>query len=311
MNTYDIDALYASIVKQFWTERERAHATGGQNNIRAKGDGPEKVVRDWIAGVVGTKYRVTEGHVVTADGRKSKQFDVIVVWDAASGTLYGSRPGEAELVRAECVAAVGEVKSSWYDHNEVLRSYSRLVSEITDLQGGLLVENRARFGEIKDDTSMAELAQPIVTGRAWINKSYNFVIALGLGKCELRNLTNDMTTEGIAPMDASALILDEQFGGAICIPCRAKEDGQNVTGMQCEVYRKADDAEAMNSWTTLQETVTVPAVAAGRLLHYFLADLQLHLSTWWWEFRDPRSYVKLSPMLRRRHPNENPTNSGR
>ena len=261
-------------------------------------------MRDWIAGVVGTKYRVTEGHVVTADGRKSKQFDAIVVWDAASGTLYGSRPGEAELVRAECVAAVGEVKSSWYDHNEVLRSYSRLVSEITDLQGGLLVENRARFGEIKDDTSMAELAQPIVTGRAWINKSYNFVIALGLGKCELRNLTNDMTTEGIAPMDASALILDEQFGGAICIPCRAKEDGQNVTGMQCEVYRKADDAEVMNSWTTLQETVTVPAVAAGRLLHYFLADLQLHLSTWWWEFRDPRPYVKLSPMLRRAYSGE-------
>ena len=90
MHTYDIEALYASIAKQFWTERERANATGGQNNIRAKGDGPEKAVRDWIAGVVGTKYRVTEGHVVTADGRKSKQMDVIVVWDSASGTLYGT-----------------------------------------------------------------------------------------------------------------------------------------------------------------------------------------------------------------------------
>ena len=195
-------------------------------------------MRDWIAGVVGTKYRVTEGHVVTADGRKSKQMDVIVVWDAASGTLYGSRPGEPELVRAECVAAVGEVKSNWYNHDEVLRSYSRLVSEIADLQEGLLVKNTARYGEIKDDTSMAELAHP-VTGRAWMNKSYNFVIALGLGKCELINLANDMATEGIAPTDASALILDEQFGGAICIPYRAKQDGQNVTGMQCEVYRKA------------------------------------------------------------------------
>ena len=70
-------------------------------------------------------------------------------------------------------------------------------------------------------------------------------------------------------MDASALILDEHFGGAICIPYRVKGDGQNVNGMQCEVYRTADDAEAMNSWTTLQETVAVPAVAAGRLLHYF------------------------------------------
>ena len=307
MHTYDIDALYASIAKQFWTERERANATGGNNNIRAKGDGPEKAVRDWIAGVVGTKYRVTEGHVVTADGRKSKQMDVIVVWDAASGTLYGSRPGEPELVRAECVAAVGEVKSNWYNHNEVLRSYSRLVSEIADLQENILVKNTARYGEIKDDTSVAELAQP-VTGRAWMNKSYNFVIALGLGKCELINLANDMATEGIAPTDASALILDERFGGAICIPCRAKRDGQNVTGMQCEVYRNPDDAEMMNSWVTAQETIPVPAVAAGRMLHLFLSDLQLHLNTWWWDFKDPRPYVKLSSTLRRRHPNENPVN---
>ena len=309
MHTYDIDALYASIAKQFWTERERANATGGQNNIRAKGDGPEKAVRDWIAGVVGTKYRVTEGHVVTADGRKSKQMDVIVVWDSVSGTLYGSRSGEPELVRSECVAAVGEVKSSWYDHNEVLRSYSSLVSEIEDLQEGLLVENRARFGEIKDETPIAEMALP-VTGRAWMNKSYNFVIALGLGKCELKNLVSDMTAEGIAPVDGSALILDEQFGGAICMPCRGKRDGQNVSGMQCEVYRNADDAEVMNSWTTLEETITGPSIAAGRLLHLFLADLQLHLSTWWWEFRDPRPYVKLSPTMRRRHPNESPENSG-
>ena len=68
---------------------------------------------------------MTEGHVVRADGRKSKQLDIIVVWDAATGTLHGSRQGEPELVRAECVAAVGEVKSSWYAHSEVLRSYQQ------------------------------------------------------------------------------------------------------------------------------------------------------------------------------------------
>ena len=108
--------------------------------------------RDWLSGVLGARYRVTEGHVVRADGRKSKQMDVIIVWDSGSGTMYGSRPGEPELVRAECVAAVGEVKSSWYDHNDVLRSYSKTVNEIEHLQEGLLVENRARFGTIRDDT---------------------------------------------------------------------------------------------------------------------------------------------------------------
>jgi len=303
MNTYDIDALYSAVVKHFWTERDRANATGGRNNITAKGDGPEDAVRGWISSVVGTSFRVTEGHVVTADGRKSKQMDVFIVRDVAAATLYGSRSGEAELVRAESVAAVGEIKSSWYEHQEVLRSYSQMVSEIDDLQEGLLVANRARFGEIQGDTSMTELVLP-VSGREWLNKCYKFIIALAFGKCDLKNLADDITAVGVRPSDTSALILDEQHGGAICIPSRLKGNGQNVTGVQCEVYRQTDERVRENSWVTVQEVVDQPEVAAGRLLHLFLSDLQLHLSTWFWEFSDPRRYVKLSPALRRRHPNE-------
>ena len=295
MNTYDIDALYSTVVKHFWAERQRANATGGKNNIRAKGDGPEDAVRDWITSVVGTSYRVTEGHVVTADGRKSKQMDVIIVRDVAATT--------AELIRAESVAAVGEVKSSWYEHQEALVSYNRMVTEVDDLQNELLVENRARFGKFQADTPMTDLVLP-VSGRKWLNKCYKFVIALDLGKCDLKNLAGDLTVMGVKPVDASALILDEKFGGAICLPSRAKGNGQNVTGMQCEVYRQAGEAERENSWITVQEIVDRSEVAAGRLLHLFLSDLQLHLSTWIWEFRDPRRYVKLSEKLRRRHPDE-------
>ena len=227
MHTYDIDALYATVAKNFWIERQRANATGGKNNIVAKGEGPEKAVRDWLSSVVGARYRVTEGHVVRADGRKSKQLDVIIVWDSAAGTLYGSRSGEPELVRAECVAAVGEVKSSWYSHNEMVHSFSKMVSQIAHLQEGILVENRARFGKIRDDTPMGELALP-VTGRAWNNNCYNFIMALDLGKCDLRNLANDLTKVGVNPLDASAMILDEELGGAICLPCRTKGDGKRA-----------------------------------------------------------------------------------
>ena len=45
MHNYDVDALFATVAKNFWIERQRANATGGKNNIRAKGDGPEKAVR--------------------------------------------------------------------------------------------------------------------------------------------------------------------------------------------------------------------------------------------------------------------------
>ena len=304
MHTYDIDALYATVADDFWTERRRANATGGESNIQAKGDGPEKAVRDWIASVVGTNYRVTEGHVVRADGRKSKQMDVIIVRNEATGTMYGSRQGESELVRAECVAAVGEVKSSWYAHKEVINSYGQMVNEIEELQEGLLIENGARFGNIQGDTSIHEMTRPI-TGRRWLNHCYTFVMALGLGKCNLKILAQDIVEKGITPSDAAMLILDENAGGAICIPYRIK-NGRNIMGMQCEVNRDADEAEIMNSWITLQETIEEPRVGAGRLLHLFLADLQLHLSTWSWEFRDPRPYVKLSQSLQRRHLNEKP-----
>ena len=162
MHTYDVDALFSAVAKNFWVERHRANATGGNNNIRAKGDGPEKAVRDWLSSVLGARYRVTEGHVVRADGRKSKQMDVIIVWDSGSGTMYGSRAGEPELVRAECVAAVGEVKSSWYDHHDLIGSYRKTVDQIEQLQEGLLVENRARFGNIRDDTPFADLVLPLL-----------------------------------------------------------------------------------------------------------------------------------------------------
>lgn len=302
MHSYDIDSLYATVADDFWTMRRRANATGGNNNIRAKGDGPEKAVRDWIASVVGTNYRVTEGHVVRADGRKSKQLDIIIVRNEATGTMYGSRQGEPELVRAECVAAVGEVKSSWYDYKEIIQSYTQMVHEMEKLQEGLLIENRARFGKIQDNTSIHEMTRP-VTGRVWLNRCYTFAIALAIGRCNLTKLSRDLSEKGVRPSDAAALILDEEVGGAICVPCRIKK-GQNVIGMQCEINRNADEEELANDWVTLQETIEEARVAAGRLLHLFLVDLQAHLSTWTWEYRDPRPYVNLSQSLRRRHPNE-------
>ena len=302
MDSYDIDALYSSLVDEFFTIRKRANATGGNNNIQAKGHGPEKAVRDWIASVVGNQYRVTEGHVVRADGKKSKQMDVIIVRDTPTATMFGRRDGEPELVRVECVAAVGEVKSSWYDHDRVIHSYVRMVKEIESLQEGLLTENGMRFGSIQRDTAVAEMTMP-VTGRKWRNRCYTFMIALSLGKCNLRCLADHMEKVGIQPKDALALMLDDKVGGAICIPTRMSSQHSTV-GVQCEVYRNKEDADASNRWVTLQETVADPRVASGRLLNLFLSDLQLHLSTSSWEFSDSRRYVKLSQSLRRRHRQE-------
>ena len=201
MHTYDIDGLYHTAAKDFWLARHRAIAAGGTNNIRAKGDGPETTIRNWIASVVGTNYRVTEGHVVRSDGRKSKQIDIIVVRNTATGTLYPSRQGEPELVRAECVAAVGEVKSSWYDHMDVLHSYGEMVREIENLQDGLLTKNGGRFGQTHGKTTIDELTRPS-TGREWHNRCYCFIITLALGKCNVKHLADSITAQGRRSVDS-------------------------------------------------------------------------------------------------------------
>lgn len=303
MHTYDIDQLYASAVDELLVSRSRSGAIGGANNIRQRGDGPERAVRRWIAAVIGNRYRVTHGHVVRADGRKSQQVDVIVVRDVPIATLYPGDQDDAELVRAECVAAVGEVKSSWYDHHAVIRGYGEMLASVRDLQGDLLVRNSRRFGELRGDTLIAAMAAP-VSGREYLNPCYGFVLALGFGKCRLARLATDMASQGVAPRDGAALLIDGERGGAICMPV-CQWEGRGVLGVQCDFNRRKEHADIPNCWETLQDPAGLPArTSAGRLLNLFVADLQMHLSTWHFELRDPRPYVRLSDRLRRRHPRE-------
>ena len=76
MDTYNPDELYAAVAEELFLSRKKAKAAGGRNNIRAKGDGPEKAVRELIGSLMGGQYRVIAGargssrwHEIRADGR--------------------------------------------------------------------------------------------------------------------------------------------------------------------------------------------------------------------------------------------------
>ena len=180
MDTYSAEDLYATVAEELFVSRNKAKAAGGRNNIRARGDGPEQAVRELVGSLVGGLYRVTQGHVVRADGMKSGQMDIIVVKDVPAATMHKANDGETELVRVEWVAAVGEVKASWWDHGKVIQSYRRVVEDMEILQEGRLVANRFRFGTISNEATLAEMTRPI-TGREWSNRCYTFLIALGQG----------------------------------------------------------------------------------------------------------------------------------
>ena len=303
MDTYSPDELYATVAEELFASRNKAKATGGRKNIRARGDGPEQAVRKIIGSLVGGLYRVTQGHVVRADGMKSGQMDIIVVKDVPAATMHKTDDGETELVRVEWVAAVGEVKASWWDHGDVMRSYRRVVENMETLQEGRLVANKFRFGTISDEATLVQMTRP-TTGREWNNRCYTFLIALGQGKCKVKQLEADMQANGIRPSNASVLILDQDEAATLCIPARMGRNGVEM-GVAAEVNLNSEDAAKTMSWTTIQEEEgRDPIVSCARLLHYFVTDLQLHLGTWYDEYNNAGHYAKLGPVFRHRHARE-------
>ena len=302
MDRFDPDELYAAMADDLFASRRKAIAVGGSNDLQARGDEPERAARQLIGSLIGSQYRVTHGHVVRADGRKSGQIDVIVVRDVPAATMHTTEKAGTELVRVEWVAAVGEVKSSWADHSDVVRSYRQMVEEIDILQEGLLVENNLRFGEIGDNTTAAEMGRPI-TGRRWANQCYAFLVAFGQGKARIANLADDFRSNRIRPSDAAALILDPDAGATLCIPARMGESGGEL-GISSDVNLKAEHADRPMTWETLQEDRLSPRTSCGRLLHYFMTELQLHLGRWYEADASPKHYSKLSRSLRRRHVRE-------
>ena len=302
MDTYQPDELYAALADELFISRKKAAATGGRNNIRARGDGPEQTVRKLIGSMIGSQYRVTQGHVVRADGMKSGQIDIIIVRDVPAATMHKTEEGETELVRVEWVAAVGEVKSSWANHSRVIQSYHRMVKDIETLQEGRLARNKFRFGTIRDDATLAEMSRPI-TGRQWANQCYAFLIALGQGDCKVKSLEDDIKNNEIRPSNASIVILDQDHGATLCIPGRMARKGAEL-GVSAEVNLTSEDAGNTMTWLTIQEEGHEPDISSARLLHYFVTDLQLHLGTWYEEYSNPGHYSKLGPVLRHRHPKE-------
>ena len=263
MDEYDADELYAALADDLFVSRRKANAAGGSNNIRARGDGPEQAVRGLIGGLIGNLYRVTQGHVVRADGLKSGQIDIIIVRDVPGATMHTTEDGDTELVRVEWVAAVGEVKSSWAKHSEVFQSYRQMVQEIEILQKGILGKNKLQFGTMQADTTMAEMARP-VTGRPWVNRCYAFLIALGQGMAKVEKLEDDFRSNNIRPSDAAALILDDDKGATLCIPARISKGGGEL-GVSSDVNLKAEHADRPMTWVTVQEGGLPPRISCGRL----------------------------------------------
>lgn len=297
MHSYDLGDLYMGLAERLFAAQRASRAAGGINNIPERGHGPERAVRDMIQNMIGRSYRVTHGHVVRSDRRKSKQIDVIVVRDSAAATLHRSEHDGAELVKAEWVAAAGEVKSSWTKTTDVLDSYGALVSDLQGLQNDLRQKNTNRFGRMHKDVSVADMTRPI-TGREWLNSCYTFMVVLAMNGCPVRRLATELRRREIAADDNAILVLDEEEGGILCLP-----GSLDASRLSCGVHQmwkaQSPDRVEDRDWLVVGASPEVRAdQRAGALLAWAVGDLQLHLSTWYEEYGNPLGYSAMGERRR-------------
>ena len=295
MTTYDTDALYEEIAQDLFSARRKSAVTGGTNNIVEKGQGPEKKIREWISRQIGNQYRVTHGHVVNAEGMKSKQIDVIVVKDSPSATMYRPEFEGTELVRAEWVAAVGEVKATWGKQKETIRSYAEMAKDVWKLQERTRQRNKARYGRLNSNCSIGDLVH-VISGSEWTNLCYRFLITLGKGKCITENVLGELRGANIAASNSAVIWVDEEHGGELYVPGReANEDeGDGIkAGVEGEHNARNEEESSQMEWIRVVLTAENSGTRSARCLRWFMTDLQLHLSLWREATPSAQQYAKL------------------
>ena len=178
-----------------------------------------------------------------------------------------------------------------------LNSYAELVSDMQMLQNDLRQRNTNRFGEVCDDGSMADIVRPI-SGREWVNGCYTFLVVLALGNCPVKRLVSELQVRKIAADDNAILVLDEPEGGVMCLP-GSIQDGR----LSCGVHQmwKAQSADSVEGreWLVVGAAPEVREEhRAGSLLGWAVADLQLHLSSWYEQYINPLSYSAMGKRWR-------------
>lgn len=280
--SYDRARIYEPVVRELWAETARGELVGGRNNIRAQGDPIERAVRNWISRMIGNTFRVTQGHIVDRRGRKSRQMDVIVVRDTPSATMWMPREEEAELVRVEWVAAVGEVKKNLGRGRREIDAYAKRVTEIREMQRPILRKNMIRFGDEEAegfaDASWQEIALMPISGQEWWNEAYTFLLAVENEGRVRSSLGEELTKAGVEPRCGAALVLDKSMGGFLAVP-EGTVKGKAMMGRNADIQREPNDLE-VKVWRTLSDPDNPCITSAARLTGFFIADLQNHLEHW-------------------------------
>ncbi len=208
MKQMSIAGIFSEDAASLVRAREEAHRLH-PTDIRAAGNQVEISVRDYLKLRLPTKYYVTHGHIIDAEGNTTPQLDVIISDFVNLPSLLRASDG-TEYVPIESVYAVGEVKSTFYSSNKPIQNFSNSILSITQDLDYELIPNTAYEG-IKSDTLMRDIAFP--RPNKFLNQLFCFEIFIDSGDFntekaikEIHGLQIDLLPNIIVILDAGVIV---------------------------------------------------------------------------------------------------------
>lgn len=118
----DISEIFKTDAEDIAKAREKAIQIHG-TDIRAAGNEVELSVREYFKRMLPSRYYVTHGHLIDANGEVSPQLDIIIADNFNIPSLMTTKDG-TEYIPIDSVYAIGEIKSTYYKSQDYIQGFN-------------------------------------------------------------------------------------------------------------------------------------------------------------------------------------------
>jgi len=119
----DLEAIFSEVSEQMRSDFVKAQKSLTHSGL--KGEANEETVRQFLRQYLPKTLDISSGMLVDAEGKQSKQLDVVISDTAKTPIFFQS--GHVRVIPAECAYAVIEIKAC-LDKPEIEKAYSNMKS---------------------------------------------------------------------------------------------------------------------------------------------------------------------------------------
>ena len=175
------------------------------SDIKAAGNEVEDAVRDYFRRVLPQPFYVTSGHLIDSKHELSSQIDVIIADASNLPSLYTARDG-TEYIPITSVYAIGEVKSTYFKSKRYFDQMKKALAKILEM-GRPLVKNTAFGGELRDDTTIRDMA--LGSNNRFLNHLFSFLFCVDAGDFAFEDVTAHLKSTDPSLVPNVTVLLDK------------------------------------------------------------------------------------------------------